>query len=444
MVALTNISNAELESDYALINRLRNALDTGSLLTVLRHEWSYLANSKTKLCSCEVERVHTRRNQGFVIEYLMGFEGPAGSSIQRVFGQVPRHNPRDVFGETIVSLQSRKRRQLSKKYATNRVALIPALGLILRFPGFDEKIDGLRLLRDPNWIVTNLSGATKPFPDHFARSELLAHRLGKRSVVRLLSDTQEGDAPNAVIVKLYKRHSQRSANVAALMRTLSDSNFGGQNDIRLPAIIHEFPMLPATVMENLSGTPLSELCDRDVASGMALAGRALGTLHDSQIETNERFGPDDEVALLCERVGLAAEVMPECAPLLYKALGNSQRLIENCRSFEATLIHRDFHEKQILVDGKCAALIDLDTSCMGDPAQDIGNFLAHLKFRELQTSSDVSSHTDAFLDGYRDVRSLPAQARVQAHTKSTLLRMACIYAFSSKWHHLLPRLIDHV
>lgn len=443
MVALTNIANVDIESDSALIRQLRNALDTGSLLTVLRHDWSYLANSNTKLCSCEVERVHPQRNQGFVIEYLMVFEGPKGSSIQRVFGQVPRHNPRDVFDKTLVSLQSRKRRQLSKKPATDQLALISALGLILRFPGFDEKIDGLRLLHDPNWIATNLTEGTGTFPDRFTRSELLAHRLGKRSVVRLLSDTQEGEASNAVIVKLYKRHSQRSANVAALTRTLSDSNFGAQKDIRLPAIIRELPMLPANIMENLSGTPLSELQDRDVASGMALAGRALGTLHDAQIKSNDRFSPDDEVALLCDRVELAAEVMPESAPLLYRALGKSRRLLENCRSFEATLIHRDFHEKQILVDGNRGGLIDLDTSCMGDPAQDIGNFLAHLKFRELQTSSDVSSQVDAFLDGYRDVRRLPAQAHVHAHIKSTLLRMACIYAFSSKWRHLIPRILDH-
>ena len=80
---------------------------------------------------------------------------------------------------------------------------------------------------------------------------------------------------------------------------------------------------------------------------------------------------------------------------------------------------------------------------MGDPAQDVGNFLAHLKLLGLQTATDCESQAGAFLDGYRDVRRLPAQTRVHAHFNSTLLRIACIYAFSSKWRHLTPRLLDH-
>ncbi len=42
------------------------------------------------------------------------------------------------------------------------------------------------------------------------------------------------------------------------------------------------------------------------------------------------------------------------------------------------LIHGDFKPSQLLVAGERPALVDLDRACLGDPALDLGNFLAVL------------------------------------------------------------------
>ncbi len=47
-------------------------------------------------------------------------------------------------------------------------------------------------------------------------------------------------------------------------------------------------------------------------------------------------------------------------------------------------IHRDFYDKQLIVDGDSVALLDFDNLAIGDRAQDYGNFLGHCRLRQLQ------------------------------------------------------------
>ena len=42
------------------------------------------------------------------------------------------------------------------------------------------------------------------------------------------------------------------------------------------------------------------------------------------------------------------------------------------------MVHRDFYHDQVIADGDVCRLVDLDLVAVGDPALDIGNFLAHL------------------------------------------------------------------
>jgi aminoglycoside phosphotransferase (APT) family kinase protein len=51
-------------------------------------------------------------------------------------------------------------------------------------------------------------------------------------------------------------------------------------------------------------------------------------------------------------------------------------------------IHRDFHPGQVLIDGERLYLLDLDLYAAGDPALDVGNFLAHVTEFSLRTFGD--------------------------------------------------------
>jgi Ser/Thr protein kinase RdoA (MazF antagonist) len=93
------------------------------------------------------------------------------------------------------------------------------------------------------------------------------------------------------------------------------------------------------------------------------------------------------------------------------------------------VIHRDLHEKQVMIDGDHATFIDLDTLAVGEAALDIANFLVHLDLRValgLPVERARATAT-AFLDAYHPSRAVVE--RIAAHAAVTRIRLACVYAF---------------
>ncbi len=109
----------------------------------------------------------------------------------------------------------------------------------------------------------------------------------------------------------------------------------------------------------------------------------------------------------------------------------------------SSLIHRDLHDKQILVDDDgVVGLLDLDTLAIGDPALDVANLLAHLELRVLQGQGSLDGArvaADAFLEGYRPAPEL--MERVVTYVATSRLRLACVYAFRPRWADLAGRLL---
>src|SRR5262249_43331702 len=67
-------------------------------------------------------------------------------------------------------------------------------------------------------------------------------------------------------------------------------------------------------------------------------------------------------------------------------------------------LHGDFYAKQVLLRNGNAAFIDFDEGFWGDPAYDLGSFLAHLEsdaIRGYVPAARVPAIRDASLTGYR-------------------------------------------
>ena len=85
-------------------------------------------------------------------------------------------------------------------------------------------------------------------------------------------------------------------------------------------------------------------------------------------------------------------------------------------------LHRDFHLRQLFSGQGRVWLIDWDLCAKGDPALDVGNFLAYLKTHLRQ---HWIPSTDAFLEGYFRDRPSPPLERVPLYEAFTYLRLAC-------------------
>lgn len=100
---------------------------------------------------------------------------------------------------------------------------------------------------------------------------------------------------------------------------------------------------------------------------------------------------------------------------------------------ERVLLHRDLHDKQVLVDeaGEVGVL-DFDLLAAGDPALDLGNLLAHLDLRAAQgLVVDAAPLRAAVLAGYGP--SGAVLSRLPAYERATRLRLAAVYAFRPRW-----------
>ena len=125
---------------------------------------------------------------------------------------------------------------------------------------------------------------------------------------------------------------------------------------------------------------------------------------------------------------------------IYRAL---QRLME-WEPDEGELVpsHRDFYDKQLLIDGRQGSLLDLETASRAEPELDAANFLAHLELRILQGQRPGGSGLkERFIDSYTEGRGELNEERLLWYRASTLLRLACVYFFRTASRELAGRLL---
>ncbi len=159
----------------------------------------------------------------------------------------------------------------------------------------------------------------------------------------------------------------------------------------------------------------------------ALCGSALHWLHTCGVQSPRRWSVDDELGLLRERFGHLAEARPALQERLARLLHDLHRLAEPLTPCDReTLLHRDFYQDQLLIDGERVTLLDLDLVAMGDPALDVGNMVAHLTelaWRESQHAPAATALGTAFTDHLFRVHEGLTPDRVARWTCLALARL---------------------
>jgi len=162
--------------------------------------------------------------------------------------------------------------------------------------------------------------------------------------------------------------------------------------VRLPGVLAYRPDLRLLLTEGLAGQPAlpglvhgvhsaaSHSADAHVASlraGVREAGRVLAALHGVAHAVAPSHPPGQVWRDLVRELGVVAHVWPETADAVRTSLGDG--VLEATTSAERVLCHGDYTPSQVLFsDGHVSGLVDFDTVCWGDPAMDLGRFLAHL------------------------------------------------------------------
>ncbi len=99
--------------------------------------------------------------------------------------------------------------------------------------------------------------------------------------------------------------------------------------------------------------------------------------------------------------------------------------IADLREPHACGIHRDFYADQVIAADARLTLVDLDLYAAGDPALDVGNFLAHLMEQSLRERGDpeaLHDREEALRGRFLELAPDVSRAAVEAYTTLSLAR----------------------
>ncbi len=311
--------------------------------------------------------------------------------------------------------------------ATAGTAWLADPGLALAHPGADPRLRAMRRLGETgrlDKLADRLGWSGRP--DQPAR--VLAYRLEKRCVLRL----GQGPAGSAIIKVM------RPKNLPAMVEAHR------QAAVAVPKLIHVDSKAGIVVMDDLPGAPLDQVAPAAAPAAHAAAGQLLRDFHLPAPQPQGRRTVASELDQLAVWTRLAARLFPQLDGALAAGLAELEATAaEDCSV--CTRLHRDFYDKQILVDGARLTLLDLDTAATGDPALDLGNYLAHLRLRHLQDPlqhPDPEGCTQAFLGAYRPHAQL--LGRVAWWQAAALLRLAALYSFRPRWWNIANLILEEV
>ena len=204
------------------------------------------------------------------------------------------------------------------------------------------------------------------------------------------------------------------------------------------------------VFEWLSGYLLSEvIAERNLELslikniGVALA--EFHTQHPNKLKSMSRETEAQNLLLLANWLSLV------CPPLSKQINFLAQKLVGDLVSLPALNypIHGDFYADQVIITGDRIAIIDLDRAMGGDPAADLGNFLAHLERQVVYgklSKSQISQIYKALQSGYQTVSPELITARIKLYAAIGLFRLTPepFRYRKSNWSEIMTIFLDRI
>ena len=309
-----------------------------------------------------------------------------------------------------------QRRTVSTSLGPGRVLLVDSAIEVVFFPN-DSKLETLQQLIDDAKRPEVLQ-ALLPDTPRFWHGTLtsLSYKPERRFVARL----DVGDEPCAV-VKLYAdRDIQHARNTAEAVQSTGV--------LQLPDRLGSSSHYQTVIFEWLPGQPLNQFMtgpsvDRSVVRNV---GAALAELHNQSGRGLEKQKPKkirDKVRSATASIRFTSPALEGLAADIDERLG---RLIASEQP-DLRAIHGDFYADQVLADGEHVSIIDLDNTVRGNPASDLGLFIAHLERNALsdgRPKAPVAIVRQALIEGYRTVRDVPDESQIDLHTAAGLIQLA--------------------
>ena len=363
--------------------------------------------------------------------------------------------------ERLIGLAAQVVGRVEVKPLTTPLAVVAELGMALyAYPidgelptlaaATDESIAGLaieQLLRANGLPDVDIQGC-RAEPIHYNRRHRCMLRYGLDLV---------GGKSFAVYGKVTSDDS--GASIPRIVEALTTTFTGA--GVALPECLGWHEELQLVAFTEIPGAPrvaqlLKARLRGDQSEGAVtledavdMCGRIAAALHTSGLSLGDARPLETELARL--RANLSP--IRRLSPALGKQLGNLLEVVERrAASIPATGLcqcHGDFSYTQLIFDGPRAGLVDFDNFCRAEPALDLGQFLAYLRYAGIKARGGSSAAelrgpsedlAQRFATSYVSAGGRPeALDRVELYEATNLVRMA-----EHAWQNLKSRRLNQI
>jgi aminoglycoside phosphotransferase (APT) family kinase protein len=332
-------------------------------------------------------------------------------------------------------------------------ATLPAWGMQIQVSPLDPRFPQLLRLIDPQ-KVHHWLGQTGAGNDDY-RIATIRYRPGQRHVLRYDPLSADTVGPGSIFAKLYMDASGghfygKIHQVAEWLSTqLADVCVLRPQAYLAPEQTLLYPWA--------AGRPLSQLLPARRNATLQLLqqlGRALRSLHDAPAALTQGL-PAQELAAEGKAITRTCEhiqaLLPTVGERVQRILERAQEGYNNLTQEAPTFVHGDCKADHVLVatqaTGSLLTLIDFDSCALGDPASDIGKFLADLAWWHAQSNqAGLADAQGAFLTGYGIDAAGPRLQRARVWEALILLKMTAhrVPLFNRDWAQQTTALVRQV
>lgn len=254
----------------------------------------------------------------------------------------------------------------------------------------------------PELLALGLTDVAQEVFDNGASAEVLRYRPNRRCTLRYSSRSPSGTLSNDLIGKVY-RSGKRSRLAWETHEALRAESRG--TGVRFPTPLMLVEERSFVLMESVPGTPVRELAihgPADVAEGLIhQSARTLRDLHRLNVAGGRPSSLHVKFSDVKKQISALEAVLPQFAKQADCVADEiSAALLRSAPGTEG-LVHGDYTPSQLISGPDGLTLVDFDRFGPGDPAIDVGRFMAALvKVAVLWDRRHLHDQAAAFFDAY--------------------------------------------
>jgi hypothetical protein len=368
---------------------------------------------------------------------------------------------------TLRPIATRLNNRPELKPFVNLVAIVKPLKMTLSVFPIDGMIPTLVEATDPHQIASILAeilpeAVSGEFLIQDVRLDLAHYGRYERCVLRYSIDGVQTATQTPHHITVYGKvdaaglGSLTVSVISALRERLQEPDVPYR--FRIPHALGYSPETKLLLMEALPGKPFfkellktwsgkqsqtsgngSTLQESEITLEQAVRTCALiaATLHGSNIKMGPPSSLDMQVAELRDEAKVIGRTFPELRAQIDSWINEMLALSQLYPSMPPCFSHGDFTYTQLIFDGSSGGLVDFDSICQAEPAQDLGHYLAYQRLNIIKDqdpdapiASEAIEHLGSlFLDTYVNAsRSWIAdegllRGRVAAYELISLIRL---------------------